>query len=100
MKNKNNNLGISFDDDLKKRLKDRKFREAFEEVDAEVRLAVAIAQAREQAGLTQTALAKALHTKQTNISRIERGEQNLTIHTLQGIAKALHCRLEIQLHPA
>ena len=100
MKNKNKNLGISFDDYFKERLKNPKFRKAFDEIDAEVRLAVAIAQAREQAGLTQAALAKVLHTKQTNISRIERGEQNLTIHTLQGIAKALHCRLNIQLQPA
>jgi ribosome-binding protein aMBF1 (putative translation factor) len=90
---------VSFDEDLKQRLKNPKFRKAFDAVDAEVRLAVSIAKAREQAGLTQAALAKALHTKQTNISRIERGEQNLTVHTLEGIAKALHCRLNIQLQP-
>jgi ribosome-binding protein aMBF1 (putative translation factor) len=99
MKSKDKNPGISFREDLKERLKNPKFRKAFDEVDAEVRLAVAIAEAREQAGLTQVALAKALHTKQTNISRIERGEQNLTLHTLEGIAKALHCRLNIKLQP-
>ncbi len=99
MKSKDKNRGIAFDDYLEKRLKNPKFRKAFDAVDAEVRLAVAIAEAREQAGLTQAALAKALHTKQTNISRIERGEQNLTVHTLEGIAKALHCRLNIQLQP-
>ena len=100
MKTKKIKGWVSFDDDLKGRLKNPKFRKAFDEIDAEVRLAVSIAKAREQAGLTQAALAKALHTKQTNISRIERGEQNLTIHTLEGIAKALHCHLNIQLQPA
>ena len=91
---------IYFRDDLKERLKDPAFRQAFDEVDAEVRWAVAVAQARERAGMTQANLAKVLHTKQSNISRIERGAQNVTIGTLRKIAKVLHCRLEIQLRPA
>lgn len=89
-----------FREDLKERLKDRDFRQAYDEADAEVRLAVAVAQAREQAGLTQAGLARMIHTKQTNISRIERGAQNVTIGTLEKIAKALHRRLEIQFGPA
>ena len=45
-------------------------------------------------------LATALHTKQSNISRIERGAQNMTIGMLGKIAKALHCRLKIQIRHA
>jgi ribosome-binding protein aMBF1 (putative translation factor) len=90
---------VFFDEDMKERLKDPAFHRAYDEVDAEVRLAIAIAEARQQAGLTQAALAKRLHTKQTNISRIERGAQNVTIGTLEKIAQALHRRLEFKFGP-
>ena len=91
--------GILFRDDLKERLKDPEFAKAYEEVDAEVRLAIAVAQARERAGMTQAELARKMQTKQSNISRIERGTHNLTVATLLKLAKALHSRLEIQLRP-
>lgn len=91
---------VLFRDDLRKRLKDPEFRQAYGEVDAEVRLAVAVAEARERAGLTQAQLAHKLKTRQSNISRIERGTQNVTIGTLEKIAEALHHRLEIRLRPA
>ena len=91
---------IFFQERLNRRLKNAEFRKAYDVVDAEVRLAVAIAEARETAGLSQAQLATALHTKQSNISRIERGAQNLTVGMLGKIAKALHCRLEIQIRHA
>lgn len=91
---------VLFREDLKKRLKDPEFGKAYEEADAEVRLAIAVAEARERAGMTQAELARKLHTKQSNISRIERGTQNLTLTSLENIARALHCRLEIRLLPA
>lgn len=91
---------LLFREDLRQQRRDPEFRKAYEEVDAEVRLAIAVAEARERAGMTQAALAKKMHTKQSNISRIERGSQNVTVATLERIAKALHSRLEIQLLPA
>ena len=91
---------IFFQERLNRRLKNVEFRKAYDEVDAEVRLAVEIAEARETAGLSQAELATALHTRQSNISRIERGAQNVTVATLGKIAKALHCRLEIQIRHA
>lgn len=100
MKKKKIDKKMFFRDDLKKRLKNIEFRKAYEEADADIRLAVAVAKARETAGLSQAELAAAIHTKQSNISRIERGTQNITIGTLGKIAKALHCRLDIQIRHA
>lgn len=100
MKEKKINKKMLFRDDLKKRLKNTEFRKAYEEADAEIRLAIKIAEARETAGLSQAELATALHTKQSNISRIERGAQNVTVGTLGKIARALNCRLEIRLRHA
>jgi len=92
--------GIRFQDHLKERLKDPAFAKAFAEVDAEVRLAVALAEAREHAGLTQAQLARKLRTRQSNISRIEQGSQNITLRTLEKIAHALRCKIDIRLRPA
>jgi ribosome-binding protein aMBF1 (putative translation factor) len=90
---------VMFREELRQRLKNPKFAKAFAEADAEVRLAVAIAEAREREGLTQADLAKKLQTNQSNISRIERGSQNLTLGTIEKIANALHRRVEIRLLP-
>lgn len=97
MKEKKIDKKIFFREDLKKRLKDPEFRKAYEEADAEIRLAVAIAEAREKAGMSQAELATAIHTRQSNISRIERGAQNVTIGIISEIAKALHCKIDIQI---
>lgn len=48
-----------------------------------------IAEARESAHLTQSELAKKLHTTQSAIARIESGRQNVSTHLLQKISKAL-----------
>jgi len=100
MKDKKTEKKMFFRAHLEKRLKNAEFRKEYDAVDAEVRLAVEIAEARESAGLSQAQLAMALHTKQSNISRIERGAQNVTVGTLGKIAKALHCRLDIQIRHA
>lgn len=100
MKDKKTKKKIFFRAHLEKQLKDAEFHKEYDDVDAEVRLAVEIAEARESAGLSQAQLAMALHTKQSNISRIERGAQNVTAGTLKKIAKALHCRLYIQIRHA
>lgn len=59
----------------------------------EVRLAVEIARARERCDMTQKQLAKALGTTQSVISRIENGDQNMTLETLGRLAEALGLEL-------
>lgn len=44
---------------------------------------------RTELGMTQSALAKLLHTSQSAVARIEKGEQNLTTETLVKISGAL-----------
>jgi len=48
-----------------------------------------IAEIREQAGLSQSALARAAGTAQSAISQIEAGERNPTYEMLRQLAKAL-----------
>ena len=96
---KKKNHGIPLSEVLKKDLKDPGFRKAFEEADIEARLAVQIALARDRAHMSQVQLARKLGTKQQTVSRIERGGQNLTLHTLWKISQAVKSKLVIELRP-
>jgi len=77
--------------------KDPRWKEAYEKADIEVRLALQIAKARARAKMTQGQLALAVGTTQSVISRIEAGNQNLTVKTLSRIAAVLHATLVIAL---
>lgn len=79
--------------------KSRRWKQSYEQAELEVRLALDIAKTREKARMTQAALAKAIGTKQSVISRLEGGRQNLTLATLARIAEAVHCHLQVRLYP-
>ncbi len=55
----------------------------------------AVAEARREQGLTQQALARTLRTRQANISRIERGLQNLSLDLLVRLDDTLNLGLKI-----
>ena len=97
MKKRQAGRGTLFRDDLKASLKNPAFRKAYADADVEFRMALAVIEAREKAGMTQRQLAEAIGTKQQTVSRIEQGAQNVTVGTLEKIAHALHRRLAIQL---
>ncbi len=63
-------------------------------------IAFQIMNLREKAGLTQKQLAELVHTKQSNISRIESADYTgYTWKTLEKITKALKARIEIKVVP-
>lgn len=94
---KNKRAGIPLDEVFTRAEKDPRWEEAYAKAGIEVRLALQIAKARAKARLTQGQLAKAVGTTQSVISRIEAGNQNLTVRTLAKIAAILHTALIIQL---
>ncbi len=87
----------TFEDYLKKQeAKDPSFKTKYEHELRLTEIAVEIAQAREQKGLSQAALAKKIHTTQQVISDIERLKYpNMTLNTLLKITSAL--RIHIML---
>jgi len=85
----------SFDSYLADKLKDPRLARMWEEEQAEIKVSIAIMEAREKEGLTQKDLAKATGMKQNAISRIERGDTNPTVGTLQRIADGLNKELVI-----
>ncbi len=76
-------------------LKDPGTRRAYEEGLEDLRIAVRLAELREQRGMTQTELAAKIHTSAAVISRLERG-QNVEFKTLKKVAAALGVRLTLE----
>jgi len=87
---------ISFDEYLKKELKDPEFRKYYEEYGRQLEIAYQILQLRKREGLSQTELVRKIGTKQANIARLESGQQNFTLETLQKIVHALNRNLKIE----
>jgi HTH-type transcriptional regulator/antitoxin HipB len=88
--------------DLKKYIQRRKqankgFALNYESGYEDFKIGVILRQAREEAGLTQEALAKKLKTKKTAISRIENHAEDLKLSTLEKVAVALGRRLQIRI---
>ena len=71
------------------------FVEAYERLAPEFEIASAVIKARSQAGFTQQELASKMDAKQSLIARIESGNQNTTVQTLQRIAEATDTHLKI-----
>ncbi len=89
-------------DDLEKFIKkrkrtDRKFAKDFESGYEEFKIGVLLRQAREQAGVTQEALARRTKTKKSAISRLENHAEDVRLSTIKRVAQALGKSLRIEL---
>ena len=80
-------------------MKDPEFKKSWNDLDPEFELLASMIRVRERKGITQAELAKRLGTKQSAISRLERGGAfgKATMETLKKIADALDSRLVIKL---
>ncbi|MCR5066757.1 MAG: helix-turn-helix domain-containing protein [Erysipelotrichaceae bacterium] len=85
----------TLDDIINEQLKDPEFAEAWSETEMEDQIKRSIVQARIDAGLTQTELAKRAGIRQSNISRIENGTAIPTLQTLNAIARGIGKKLKI-----
>lgn len=85
-----------FQDYLRKQLKDPQFKKYFDQYGKQLEIAYAILQLRKKQGLSQAELAKKIGTNQSNIARMEAGQQNFTTDTLQKIAEAFNRDLKIE----
>lgn len=85
---------------LERRLKDRRFRELYEQDCEAASLAVQIREMRRRRGWTQGELARRIGTTQSAIARLENAEyEGYTVHILRRLARAAGWRLEIRLQP-
>lgn len=93
---KNNIKATDFDDYLKGKLKNPEFKKWYDYYGKQLEVAFAVHQLRRKKGLSQAQLAKKIGTTQSNVARMEAGNQNFTTDTLQKIAQALNKELKIE----
>ena len=86
---------VDFQDYIKEQLKNPIFKKHYDEYGKQLEIAYQILKLRKQKKLSQLELAKKVGTKQSNIARIESGQQNFSIDTLEKIAEALNCKVNI-----
>lgn len=85
---------------LKKALKRKEFKKAYEALDEEYTLIRQMLEARSRSGLTQEAVAELMGTTKSAVSRLESvGKHSPSLTTLKKYAKAVGCSLEIKLIP-
>lgn len=87
----------TFQDDLKKRLKNPELRKAWEESEPEYLLSKQLIEKRLAKKLSQRDLAKKLKTSQAAISRIESMNGNPSFQFLKRIAIALDSKLNVSI---
>lgn len=86
---------IDFDEVLAEKLKNPKFKKYYDEYGRQLELAYQILQLRQAKKMSQLELAKKIGTTQSNVARIESGQQNFTIKFLNKVAEALEANLKI-----
>jgi len=86
---------VDFQEILTKELKNPKFKKYYDEYGKRLEIAYQILKLRKQKKISQTELAKKIGTKQSNVARMETGQQNFTTDTLQKVAKAFNRDLKV-----
>jgi ribosome-binding protein aMBF1 (putative translation factor) len=89
-------------DDLERYIQKRKkrsriFADGFETGYEEFKIGLMLRKAREEAGLTQDAIAARLRTKKSAISRIENHAEDIRLSTLEKFAEAIGKRLSLKI---
>jgi len=90
-------MSISFKQFKTKVLKDPVARAEYEALGPEYELIKTIIKERTKRGWSQTQLAEAIGSRQPVISRLEQGNGNPSLFTLQKIAKALDLSLRVSM---
>lgn len=86
-------------ENIRKRWKQNpRFRATQKDLELEFQLIDLLIDRRLRQNITQKDLADRMGTKQSVISRMERGDSNITIGYLKRLAKALDAKLEIKIY--
>ena len=92
-------MSVKFDDFLQEQLWDPEFRKEYEALQPEHAIIQAIIDARQQSGMTQKELAEKTGIAQGDISKLERGNANPSIRTLQRLAAGMGMTIKLGFQP-
>ncbi|MCI9494412.1 MAG: helix-turn-helix transcriptional regulator [Adlercreutzia mucosicola] len=90
----------NFRDSLNERLTDPAFRAEWDALEPEFQIIRAMLDGRAAKGITQKELADITGINQADISKLENGNGNPSLHTLERIARGLDMRLKLEFVPA
>lgn len=88
-----------FDTLLNEQLQDEDFRKEYEAMKPEFVIIQAMIDARKKSGLTQKELSSRTGIAQGDISKLENGNGNPSIRTLQKLAEAMNMTLKLEFVP-
>ena len=89
----------TFNEYLKEQLKDPEFKREYEALEPEYAIIQALIDARKASGLTQKQLAEITGIAQADISKLENGNANPSLRTLQRLASGMGKSLKIEFVP-
>ncbi len=92
-------MGKTFREVLNEQLKDPEFKAEWDSTEAEYQIIKSMLEARRRKAITQSQLSELTGIAQADISRIENGNANPSIQTLQRLAAGLGMRLKVEFVP-
>jgi len=95
-KRKTAKKAVDFQEYLAEKLKNPRIKKYYDEHGKQLEIAYQILKLRKQKRMTQAELAKKIGTKQSDVARMEAGQQNFTTDTLQKVASAFKRDLKIE----
>ena len=93
-------MGTSFRDTLKEQLKDPDFKKEYDSLEAEYQLINAIINARKTTKITQKQLSEKTGIAQSDISKIENGNGNPSLKTIERLARGMGMNVKVEFVPA
>ena len=93
-------MSTSFDEFLEEQLKDPEMRKEWDALQPSMAIIQTIIEARNTSGLTQKELSRRTGIAQGDISKLENGNANPSIRTLQRLAAGMGKVLKIEFVPA
>jgi transcriptional regulator with XRE-family HTH domain len=92
-------MTVKFEDFLQEQLQNEEFRKEYEALQPERAVIQAIIDARHNSGLTQKELSTRTGIAQGDISKLENGNANPSIRTLQRLANGMGMTLKVEFLP-
>jgi len=88
-----------FDEFLNEQLKDAELKAEYDNLEPEFAIIQAVIDIRKQQKLTQKELSELTGIAQSDISKLENGNANPTIHMLQRLAEGMNMKIKLEFVP-
>ena len=89
-------MGKNFRETLNKQMANPEFKAEYDALEPELQIIQAIVDARNRSGLTQKQLSEKTGIAQADISKLENGNANPSLRTLQRLAAGMGMRVKIE----